>query len=125
MTATATPTAVAAQLKYAPAKLNFKKVKVGVPKFLTLTLSNASKKGGPSITLTNATVPATNPQEFGFPRNGGYTCFLTVAQLAPKQSCTLLLEFEPASTGSKSSSVTIIDNASNANQVIQMQGVGK
>ena len=83
------------------------------------------KKGGPSITLTNATVPATNPQEFGFPRNGGYTCFLTVAQLAPKQSCTLLLEFEPASTGSKSSSVTIIDNASNANQVIQMQGVGK
>jgi hypothetical protein len=70
-------------------------------------------------------VPTTNPQEFGFPKSGGYTCFLTVAQLLPKKSCTLLLEFAPASTGSKFSSVTIMDNASNANQTIPMQGIGK
>ena len=37
----------------------------------------------------------------------------------------MVTTFAPASPGSKSSSVTIFDNASNANQVIQMQGVGK
>ena len=124
MTPTPTPTPVAAPLKFTPGKLNFKKVTVGNGKLLKLTLSNATKSG-PPITLTNATVPVTNPQEFGFPKSGGYTCFLNVAQLFPKQKCTLLLEFAPASTGPKFSSVTIMDNASNANQVIQLQGTGK
>ncbi len=124
-TPTATPTAVAAPLKVTPASLNFGKVKVGDDKHLKLTLRNNAKKNGPPIALTSARVPTTTPQQFGFPKSGGYTCFLTVIQLLPKQSCTLLLEFAPASAGSKSSSVTIMDNASNANQVIQMQGIGK
>src|SRR5262249_25149281 len=114
-TPTATATEVAEPLKLTPAKLNFKAVKVGGAKFLKLTLINAQKKG-PPITLTTASVPATNPQEFGFPQNGGFTCFLSVTQLSPKQSCTLLMEFAPASRGSKFSSLTIFDNASNANQ---------
>jgi hypothetical protein len=99
-------------------------VRVGANKLLKLTLSNPQKKG-PPITLTNATVPATNPQEFGFPQKGGFTCFNAVTQLSPKQRCTLLLEFAPASPGAKSSSITIMDNASNANQVIQLHGTGK
>jgi hypothetical protein len=70
-------------------------------------------------------VPTTNPQEFGFPSTGGYTCFASVTQLAPKQSCTLFLEFAPQSKGNKSSAVTVTSNASNPNQVIQMQGTGK
>jgi len=123
-TPTPLPSPVAAPLKSTPGRLNFKKVKVGSGKLLKLTLSNPTKSG-PPITLTNATVPVTNPQEFGFPKSGGYTCFLSLGQLFPKQNCTLLLEFAPASTGAKFSSVTIMDNASNANQVIQMQGAGK
>ena len=121
---TPTPTPVAAPLKFTPRELNFKKVKVGNRKLQKLTLSNPTKSG-PPITLANAIVSATNPQEFGFPKSGGYTCFLSVARLFPKQKCTLLLEFGPASTGPKFSSVTIMDNASNANQVIQLQGTGK
>ena len=123
-TVTPTPTPVAAPLKFTPRELNFKKVKVGNRKLQKLTLSNPTKSG-PPITLANAIVSATNPQEFGFPKSGGYTCFLSVARLFPKQKCTLLLEFGPASTGPKFSSVTIMDNASNANQVIQLQGTGK
>ena len=123
-TVTPTPTPVAAPLKFTPRELNFKKVKVGNGKLQKLTLSNPTKSG-PPITLANAIVSATNPQEFGFPKSGGYTCFLSVARLFPKQKCTLLLEFGPASTGPKFSSVTIMDNASNANQVIQLQGTGK
>ena len=124
VTPTPTPTPVAAPLKFTPRELNFKKVKVGNGKLQKLTLSNPTKSG-PPITLANAIVSATNPQEFGFPKSGGYTCFLSVARLFPKQKCTLLLEFGPASTGPKFSSVTIMDNASNANQVIQLQGTGK
>ena len=123
-TVTPTPTPVAAPLKFTPRELNFKKVKVGNGKLQKLTLSNPTKSG-PPITLANAIVSATNPQEFGFPKSGGYTCFLSVARLFPKQKCTLLLEFAPTSTGPKFSSVTIMDNASNANQVIQLQGTGK
>ena len=123
-TVTPTPTPVAAPLKFTPRELNFKKVKVGNRKLQKLTLSNPTKSG-PPITLANAIVSATNLQEFGFPKSGGYTCFLSVARLFPKQKCTLLLEFGPASTGPKFSSVTIMDNASNANQVIQLQGTGK
>lgn len=123
-TVTPTPTPVAAPLKFTARELNFKKVKVGNRKLQKLTLSNPTKSG-PPITLANAIVSATNPQEFGFPKSGGYTCFLSVARLFPKQKCTLLLEFGPASTGPKFSSVTIMDNASNANQVIQLQGTGK
>ena len=124
MTSTPTPTPVPAALKYKPTKLNFKKVKVGNHKLLKLTLSNSAKRG-PPITLTNATVPITSPREFDFPNSGGYTCFISMTQLFPKQKCTLLLEFAPASPGSKFSSVTVFDNASNHNQTIQMQGTGK
>ena len=88
-TPTPTPTPVAAPLKFTPGKLNFKKVNVGNGKLLKLTLSNPTNSG-PPITLTNVTVPNANPQEFGFPKSGGYTCFLSVAQLFPKQKCTLL-----------------------------------
>ena len=124
VTPTATPTPVAAPLKSAPNKLNFKKVRVGNGKLLKLTLSNPAKSG-PPITLTSARVPVTSPQEFGFPSSGGYTCFLSISQLFPGQKCILLLMFAPAAPGLKFSSVTIMDNASNHNQAIPMQGTGK
>ena len=124
ITPTATPTPVSVSLKSTPGSLNFKTVKVNTGKQLTLKLSNPAKSG-PPISLTSAMVPITNPQEFGFPKNGGFTCFLTVNQLLPKQSCTLFLVFVPASKGKKSSAVTIMDNAHNANQRIPLSGTGK
>ncbi len=121
---TPAPSPVAAQLEITPGKLNFKKVTVGNAKLLTLTLSNAANNG-PPITFGNPTafsVPVTSPQEFGFPQSGMTTC---PSQLLPKQECKLTLQFAPASTGQKSSTVTIFDNASNAPQVIHLQGTGK
>jgi hypothetical protein len=105
--------------------LNFGSVSVGHPKFKKVVLSN-SAKSGPPITFENNpdafSVPATNPQEFGFPTNLPNNC---PTQLLPKKKCTLTLEFFPASTGQKSSTLTIFDNAGNANQHISLQGSGK
>jgi hypothetical protein len=90
-----------------------------------LTLSNPAKKGQPPITFGKplATVPATNPQEFGFPQSGATNC---PAQLLPKQKCKLTVLFAPALKGPRpSSAVTIYDNAVNANQVVPLSGTGK
>jgi len=102
--------------------VNFGKVKVGNVKSVTLKINNPAKQGSP-ITFGNplATVPATSPQQFGFP-SGATNC---PAQLLAKKKCELTVQFAPASQGSMSSAVTIFDNAWNANQVIQLQGTGE
>jgi hypothetical protein len=94
-------------------------VKVGTTKRAALTLMNQAKKG-PPITFDNpmTVFPPTNPQEF---KSIGTTCG---AQLFPKKKCKLMLQFGPTSVGPKSSSVTIFDNAGNANQVIPLSGKG-
>ena len=126
MTPTATPTQtpVASALKVTPKNLNFKTVKRGSSKTLKLTLQNGAKKGAP-ITFGSpiAMVPASNPQQFGFPQGDGSNC---PAQLSPKQKCNLFLIFVPQSPGGQFSSVTIFDNASNGpQQVIPLSGKGK
>ena len=63
--------------------------------------------------------PPGSPQEF---RSITTTCG---AQLFPKKKCKLTLQFEPNSVGAKSPSVTIFDNAGNANQVIPLSGKGE
>jgi hypothetical protein len=95
-------------------------VKVGKTKRATLTLMNQAKKG-PPITFGNPMTefPPDNPQEF---KSIGTTCG---AQLFPKKKCKLTLQFGPNSVGAKSSSVTIFDNAGNANQVIPLSGKGE
>jgi hypothetical protein len=107
-------------LKVKPSPKNFGKVKVGAVKFATLTLINPAKKG-PPITFANpmAVFPPANPQEF---KSVGTTC---PAQLRANKKCKLTLQFGPTSTGLRSSTVTIFDNAGNANQVIPLSGKGE
>ena len=121
-TPTSTPTGVPELLKVKPSAVNFGKVKVGDAESVTLKLSNPAKHGSP-ITFGNplATVPATSPQEFGFP-TGATNC---PAQLLPKKTCKLTVLFAPASQGPMSSALTIFDNAGNASQVVHLQGTGK
>ncbi len=121
-TPTATPVGVPSLLTVKPVVVNFGNVKVGRAKFKTLTLGNAATTG-PAITFGNplASVPPSNPQEFGFPA-GASTC---PAQLLPKKKCKLRIELLPSTTGPKASAVTIFDNAANANQVVPLIGNGK
>jgi len=93
---------------------------VGTAKFASLVLVNPARKG-PPITFANpmAVFPPANPQEF---RMVGTTC---AAQLFPRKKCKLTLQFGPTSVGPRSSTVTIFDNAGNANQVIPLNGKGE
>jgi hypothetical protein len=126
LTPTPTPTAsaVPVALKVSPSSINFGTVRAGRARLIALILSNPAKRGGPSITFFPplASVELTNPQEIGFPQSGATNC---PAQLLPRRSCRLVLEFLPASPGQKSNQVTIFDNASNANQVIPLEGIGR
>jgi subtilase family serine protease len=121
-TPTSTPTGVPGSLTVNPSSLNFGKVKLGHAASMTVKLSNPSKHGLP-ITFANplATVPQTNPQIFGFPP-GASNC---PTQLMPKEKCKLVVLFESEFSGPTSSTLTIYDNAGNANQVIELKGTGK
>ncbi len=123
-TPTATPTPVTVALKVSRSLINFGTVRVGRQRYIALVLSNLSKRGGPSITFATplASVEVTNPLEFGFPGSGATNC---PAQLLPRRSCRLVLEFAPLSPGQKANQVTIFDNAANANQVIPLEGIGR
>jgi hypothetical protein len=113
---------VPGQLKTKPTHGNFGKVKVGKSKTISFTLSN-SAKSGPPITFGNPsfTVPLTNPQEFGFP-SGATTC---PQNLFPKKKCKLKVVFAPQTPGGKTSTLTILDNATGANQTVPLLGTGQ
>ncbi len=117
-TPTSTPSAVPGPLDVKPSSKNFGTVKEGKTKKATFTLSNPAKTG-PPITFGNPLATVTNSPTF---ETGSNNC---PAQLLPKKKCKLMVLFGPVSPGSTSSSITIFDNASNANQTIPLQGVGK
>ena len=109
-------------LNVSPSTLDFGDVSVGRTKVETVTLSNPASSGPPIIFgKHHAMVPKTSPQEFGFPRNAT-TCR---KKLRPGKKCKIKLIFAPASTGLKNSTMTIFDNAANANQMVPLQGTGQ
>lgn len=86
---------------------------------MTLTLINLARKG-PPITFGNPMeiFQGANAQEFKSPST---TCS---AQLSPRKKCKLIVQFGPLSIGPKSATLTILDNAANANQTIPLSGKG-
>lgn len=107
-------------LKVKPLSKKFGKMKVGGAKPATITLINKAKSGPPITFATPMTsfAPA-SPQEFTMLST---TCG---TQLLPRKKCKVTLQFSPQSAGAKSSSLTIYDNASNANQVVPLSGTGE
>jgi hypothetical protein len=119
-TATMTPIEMPGPLDVKPSSKNFGTVKVGKTKKATFTLSNPAKSGPPIMFGSPmVTIPVSTPQEF---KTGSTTC---PAQLLPRKKCKLTLGFAALSKGPASTTVTIMDNAANANQTIQLQGTGK
>jgi subtilase family serine protease len=121
-TPTATPTGVPEALTVSPSSVNFGKVKIGHVASVELKIINRAKHGIP-VTFGSplATVPQTDPLIFGFPQ-GATNC---PAELLPQHKCKLTVLFGPAAPGETYSTLTIFDNAANANQTIQLKGRGK
>jgi len=111
-----------ATLNITPTMKNFGGVKVhSKPKKQTFILTNADSSQ--TITFSNPLATVSNFPIFAFPRKGATTC---AQHLAPKGQCKLTLQFKPKQRGTPvSGTVTIFDDAGNANQTIQLSGTGK
>ena len=84
----------------------------------TVKLSNPDKKKALPIALEswNATGDFSVSQE---------TTTCAVTTLSPGQNCKIGLIFKPTQSGARPGTLTILDNASNNPQVIQLMGTGK
>src|SRR5712692_3202612 len=95
--------------------LNFGSVSVASSKTNSLVLSNGAS-GGSSITVTQSSVTGT-----GFSLSSGPAVPFV---LAPGQSATLVVSFDPTSGGSASGTLSIISDAANSTATVSLSGSG-
>jgi hypothetical protein len=105
-----------------PTSKDFGTVKVkSKPRKQTFTLTN--EDSSQTITFSNPLATVSNFPIFSFPKKGATTC---PHQLLPKGQCNLTLQFVAKRKKTPvSGTVTIFDNAANANQTIPLSGTGK
>lgn len=109
-------------LNITPTSKNFGNVKVRKIKKQTFTLTNEGSSGQ-TITFQNPLATVSNFPIFSFPKKGATTCHRT---LPAKGQCKLTLQFRAQQRGTpESGTVTIFDDAGNADQTIQLSGTGK
>jgi hypothetical protein len=87
-----------------------------ISQILSSTVTNA---GSANLTFSSIANPS-DPQFFF---SGSGTCSIS-APVLPGNSCTIAVRFNPNSTGSKSASVTISDNAAGSPHSLALTGVG-
>jgi len=95
--------------------LGFGSVSVGCSKTNSLVLSNGVS-GGSSITVTQSSVTGA-----GFTLSSGPAVPFV---LAPGQSATLMISFNPMSAGSASGALSIISDAANSTATVSLSGSG-
>lgn len=81
----------------------------------TETITNT---GGSTLTFTSVTITGTNANEFTITNNA---CTGTIAG---KASCTIQVAFDPITTGAKTASLVVADNATGSPQTIPLSGTG-
>jgi hypothetical protein len=120
-TPTATPTPAGPLLQISPTSKDFGTVKRhSTPRKQTFTLTNEDISQ--TITFGKPLAIVTNFPSFAFPKKKATNCHQT---LPPMGICTLTLQFAPKKKGPLAGTVTIFDNAGNANQMIPLSGTGK
>jgi hypothetical protein len=80
----------------------------------TVTLTNT---GGSTLTVMATALTGANNGDFTFTS----TC---VSTLQPGANCSLIVTFKPTTTGSRSASITITDNAPGSPQSVALSGTG-
>jgi hypothetical protein len=109
-------------LSISPTMKDFGAVKVKKLKKQTFTLTNEGS-AGQTITFQSPFFQVTNAPIFSFPKKGATTCHRT---LPSKGQCKLTLQFKAKQRGTpESGTLTIFDDAGNANQTIPLSGTGK
>lgn len=101
---------------FSPTGLTFASQTVGTTSTpQTITLSNAS--AAHAIIITNLSITGTNAGDFAQTNTCG-------ASVAPKKSCTISVTFKPTTTGTRSASVSVTDNAGASPQTVPLTGTG-
>jgi large repetitive protein len=113
------PIASTSSLGSAPTSLSFGNVVVGASSSSqTVTLTNNGGSGAPSIQVSAASLTGTGASQFSITN-------FTAGTLTPGQSMQFNVIFSPTSTGSKTASVAITHNGSNASPLnISLSGTG-
>jgi centrosomal CEP192-like protein len=120
-TPTPTPTPSGPILMITPTSHDFgTRKRHSTPRKQTFTLTN--EDSSQTITFNHTLATVTNAPSFEFPKKKATNCHLT---LPPMANCTLTLQFSPRKKGPLAATVTIFDNAANANQMIPLTGTGK
>jgi len=96
------------------AGLSFGSVATGSSASGATTLSNV---GGAQLSISSIAISGANASDFAQSNNCG-------ASLGPSASCTINVTFAPTTTGTRSASVTITDNAPGSPHIVSLSGVG-
>jgi hypothetical protein len=103
-------------ISLSPTALTFASTTVGSTTASQLvTLKNT---GTASLTLTSETITGTNASSF---LKSATTCGATLAASA---TCTVSVEFKPATTGALTASLSVADNAAGSPQTVTLNGTG-
>jgi len=113
-TATATPTATPGKLTVSPLSLAFAAQEVETTSAAkNVTLTNSSSSASVSI---NTVTPSGDFSVSSDPCSG--------TTIAPSGTCVVSVEFAPTQTGTRTGTLTIVDNASNSPQKVNLSGKG-
>lgn len=83
----------------------------------SVTLTNT---GGAALTISSIGITGTNAGDF----SQTTTCPISPSTLVAGGSCTISATFKPTSTGARSASISIADNASGAPHTVGLSGTG-
>lgn len=110
-------TGVAGSMTISPASENFGSVSVGSSSSdVTFTLANAT-----ASTVTGITVTFVGGNTGDFVNVGTGTCG---SSLANGSSCTIVVNFSPTATGTRTTTLNVADSASNSPQQSSLSGTG-
>jgi hypothetical protein len=99
-----------------PATLDFGSQGLGSPTAAKTVTVNSNISS--TLTFTSIAVTGADPSDFVM---SGGTCGAT---LAAQVTCTITIQFVPQSTGARSATLTISDNAGNGPQTVALTGTG-
>ena len=103
------------QATFRPSSLTFGTQAVGTSSQASLQLTNT---GATPLLITSIGVTGSNAGDF----SSTNTC---PASLAAGSSCTITVGFKPGSTGTRTASIKVVDNAFGGSQLVPLSGKGK
>src|SRR5713226_9772948 len=109
---------------FSPASISFGSVVVGSSSATTnVQLTNS---GSSTLNITSITLTGTDTTQFALvaPTSGSPACSFGASSITAGSSCFFGVKFAPTSTGAKSASVSVADNAAGSPQTVPLSGTG-